>query len=719
VPKVLQQRFRDGAIELIEAPRPQPAAHELLVESVASVISAGTERMLVDFGRSSLVGKARKQPERVAEVLRKVQTDGATATYRAIQSKLDTPTTLGYANAGIVRAVGSAVRGFEVGDLVATNGEHGEAVIVPATMAAKVPAGVRPDHAAFATIASIGLQGIRLVEPTLGEAHAVVGLGLVGLLAVQLLQSAGCTVLGIDPSPDRRQLAQGFGAEVSAPGPAALHAAERLTAGLGLDGVVICASTASDEPVHEAAQMCRQRGRIVLVGVTGLDLKRDDFYAKELSFQVSASYGPGRYDSAYEDKGLDYPAGLVRWTAGRNMAAVLREMQRGRLDIEPLITHTFQLDEAAEAYSSLLEDPSVLGTVIRYGTGSTAEAERPERPRRSTGQGPLDWNRQSAPGVVGVIGAGGFTTSVLIPSLLAAGAQLRTVASRSGTTAAAAAARFGAERSDSSIDAVFEDPEIDTVVISTRHDTHAEFVRRGLEAGKNLLVEKPLAITHEEHDALAELIQRLADEGALPLLSVGFNRRFAPANQWMKSHIDRQAGPLTINMTMNVGRIDAKHWTQDPLVGGGRIIGEGCHMVDLARSLAGHPIVSCSTNWIESPERDSAVITLRFADGSLATLSYLATGSQRYPKERLEVFRGGAVGVVDNFVKAQFYGPSRTRRRPSLNQDKGHNAYADAFMTAVRTGGPAPIPIGELLDSSYWTLEAALPRASTATNPVP
>lgn len=703
MPRVLLQNLSDGKTWLGDAPRPSVSRTGVLIATEASVVSAGTERMLVDFGRASLIGKARSQPQRVAEVLDKARTDGIATTVGAIRNKLAQPITLGYSLAGRVIEVGSDVTHVSVGDRVAAAAPHGELAVAYGNLTVHVPEGVEPASAAFATVGSIALQGIRLASPTVGERFVVTGLGLVGLLAAQLLIAQGGTVIGIDPNPQRRALAEAMGATVLDAAGDVVAAADRLTRGAGVDGVVICASTSSSEPVHQAAQMCRKRGRIVLVGVTGLELDRADFYEKELTFQVSASYGPGRYDDAYEAGGMDYPAGFVRWTAGRNMEAVLDLMASGRLDVAALITHEFPFEDAATAYEALVSDPTSLGIVLRY-------PEQPATPDAAVLRRSIELTGTEAPpggGQIGVLGAGSFATQVLLPAVASGGGSIRTIVSSGGTSASLAAAKFSAARASSDPADVFDDPAIDTVIVATRHDSHARYAKRALRAGKHVFVEKPLAISFEELDSIETCIRELADHGSVPLLGVGFNRRFAPISQRMATLLSTQAVPKALVLTMNAGAIPADHWTQDPAAGGGRIIGEACHLIDLARFLVGHPITDVRSTYLDARTRDTATVSLGFEDGSIATVNYFANGSKRYPKERVEVFSGGRVLVNDNFRTMKAYGWPKVRTMRLRSQDKGHAAGMAAFLGAVWSGSPAPIPAAELMEVSAASLRAA------------
>lgn len=680
-----------------------PGGSRVVIAVAASVVSAGTERMLVDFGRASLIGKARSQPQRVVEVANKVLTDGLSATAASVRSKLAEPIALGYSCSGMILESGSS--GLEPGTLVAAAGPHAEVTSVSRNLVVPVPDGVTAESAAFATIGSIAMQGLRLAEPTIGERFVVTGLGLVGLLAVQLLRAQGCQVLGVDPDPARRELAETFGAATVDSAADVVAAGMSFSDGAGVDGVIVCASTSSSVPIKQAATMCRKRGRIVLVGVTGLELDRADFYEKELSFQVSASYGPGRYDPSYEDKGVDYPHGFVRWTAGRNMAAVLDLMADGKLDVSALTTHRYPFESAPDAYETLVSEPSALGIILEYAEPDLGESS-PLRQRSV--ELPVTAPGPAGSATVGVLGAGNFASQILLPAITAAEGNIHTIVSSGGTSATLAAGRFGATRASTDPSDVFEEGSISTVVVATRHDSHARYVTEALDRGKHVFVEKPLAISVEELIALRTHIEAMAAQGtAVPLIGVGFNRRFAPITVRMADLLSRQRAPKALTLTMNAGEIPANHWTQDPDVGGGRIVGEACHLIDLARFLVGAEITDVSSTFLDASTADTALISLTFADGSIATVNYLANGSKRYPKERVEVFCGGRVLVNDNFRTMRAYGWKGVRTMRLRRQDKGHVAGVAAFLDAVRKGGPAPIPLAELFEVSEVALRAA------------
>nr|WP_255670810.1 bi-domain-containing oxidoreductase [Cognatishimia sp. F0-27] len=647
-------------------------------------------------------------------VLEKARTDGVAATYDAVRSKLDQPLALGYCNVGRVLETGADVDGFAPGDRVVSNGKHAELVAVPKHLCAKIPEGVSDDAAAFTVLGAIGLQGIRLAAPSLGECVVVTGLGLIGLLTVQMLRAQGCRVMGIDYDPARLALAAQFGAETVNPGAGGdvLAAADRFSRGAGVDAVIITASTRSNAPMHEAATMCRKRGRIVLVGVVGLELSRADFYEKELTFQVSCSYGPGRYDPAYEEQGQDYPRAFVRWTEQRNFEAILDMMASGALDLAPLITHRFEIAQGAQAMALLTAEEPSMGILLDYpapadpgdlrarqvalgDTQTGAPSKAPSTPRSETTPGRA--------GRVTFLGAGNYAGRVLIPAFKAAGATLDTVVSSGGVSAAHFGTKFGFATASTDSDAAIADPQTDTIVIATRHDAHARQTLAALRAGKHVFCEKPLCLTLEEIGEIeAEARARPGQH-----LMVGFNRRFAPHVVRMKALLDTLKSPKTFVMTVNAGAIPADHWTQDRAVGGGRIIGEGCHFIDLLRHLAGAAITGHSAMALaESPALgDKASILLGFADGSVGTVHYLANGHKALPKERLEVFAGGRVLQLDNFRALRGHGWPGFRTMRSLSQDKGNAACAAAFLKAVRAGAAPVIPLDEVIEVSRAAIE--------------
>lgn len=700
--KQILQNLRDGSVDAIDVPAPALSAATVRVRTSVSVISPGTERMLVEFGSASLIGKARSQPERVRQVLEKIRTDGLTPTLDAVFRRLDEPIPLGYSNVGEVSEVGRDASGLAVGDRVVSNGPHAEVVAVPANLAARIPDAVDDESAGFAVLGSIALNGIRLLSPTLGETFVVYGLGLLGQLAVQLLRAHGCRVLAIEPNADRCELARSFGADTfcNAGDASATAFVESATDGNGADGVLITASAKTDAIAHEAAVMCRKKGRIVLVGVVGLSLNRADFYEKELSFQVACSYGPGRYDPTYENLGQDYPEPWVRWTVRRNLEAVLGAIEAGSLDVKPLISARFPFEKAREAYAQILNDPATLGAVLEYPRGQAAlDAAVQLKPSPAAAS-------PASAGGVGLIGAGLFTRATLAPALAAADANVRKIASAGGVSAADIGRKIGAAEATTDYRSILSDDAIDVVFITTRHDLHARLVVEALDAGKHVFVEKPLALDPSELARVREAKERNPDRQLL----VGFNRRFAPHSIRVRELLSGRSEPVAIRMLVNAGAIPADSWVQDPDIGGGRIIGEACHFIDLARFLAGASITA--TNSVSFSGRSAALdgdktaIQLSFADGSIASIDYLANGHRSYPKETIEVFSEGRILVIDNWRRLRSHGWKGVPRMWK-SQDKGHETEIQLFLERVRSGGDPLIPLDELIEVTESSFAAA------------
>ena len=701
--KQVLQNLATGVIEIADVPTPAAGPGRVLVRTRRSLISSGTERMLTSFGKASLLGKARQQPDKVKAVLARMRTDGVLRALDTVRDRLDQPLPLGYCNVGRVEAVGPGVRGLLPGDRVACNGAHAEVVSVPARLCVRVPDEVSDDEAAFTVVGAIALQSIRLLQPTLGEAVVVTGLGLIGQLAVRLLQAQGCRVLGIDVDPARLEMARSAGAEVVPVGSGADVAAvaARFSRGRGVDGVLITAATRSSGPIRQAAQLCRTRGRIVLVGVAGLKLSRDDFFRKEISFQVSRSYGAGRYDARYEGQGDDYPVGYVRWTAQRNFEAVLDLMADGRLRVEPLVSHRLPFDRALTAYDIVTGHESSLGILLEY-PAATSWKSALQRSEERFRVEPQTNRRQSAWPAVAFIGAGRHATAALIPTFKTAGVRLATIASSGGVSAAHAGRRFGFRNASTDTKAVLSDSSVEAVVIATRHDSHASLVVEALNAGKSVFVEKPLCLTLDE---LAGIEAAYASASS-PLLMVGFNRRFAPHVKRIKALL-AGTGPKSFVMTVNAGAVPADHWIQDRRIGGGRVVGESCHFIDLLRFLAGSPIASARRVDAGTLTGDTLTINLTFEDGSIGTIHYFANGSAAFSKERLEVFADGIVLQLDNFRKLTGFGARGFRAMRLWRQDKGHGGCATAFVDALRAGAPSPIPFDEIVEVARTTLAIA------------
>ncbi|HYW79556.1 MAG TPA: bi-domain-containing oxidoreductase, partial [Thermoguttaceae bacterium] len=683
--KQILQHLRTGRMELAELPCPQPTAGSVLIQTRASLISAGTERMLVEFSQANLIQKARQQPDKVKQVLDKIKTDGLMPTLDAVFRKLDEPLPLGYCNAGVVLEVGPGVHDLRPGDRVLSNGNHAEIVCVPRNLCAKIPDGLPDAEAAFTVLGSIALQGIRLAGPTLGERFMVFGMGLLGLLTVQLLAANGCEVLAVDLNPQRLKLAEAFGAttvDLSAGGNP-IAAAEAWTAGQGVDGALITASAKTDEIVHQAAESCRRRGRIILVGVVGLNLRRSDFYEKELTFQVSCSYGPGRYDDAYEQAGRDYPLGYVRWTEQRNFEAVLGALRAGRLDVDPMVTHRLPFSEALSAYETIQSDQTALGVLLEY----PREVDR--APAVTVAQDAATPVEGKA--TIGIIGAGGFAKGVLLPALAKTPARLAYLADLNAAAAQHGAKKFSVGTAVTDYRLILDDANVDAVFVVVGHHLHARFVCEALEAGKHVFVEKPLAMNAEELDRVAQAASKASDR----IVMVGFNRRFSPHTIKIRKLLAGRSEPLCMSMTVNGGSIPVDHWIQDPDRGGGRIIGEGCHFIDLLAHVADSPVTTVSAMMVGegvAVRDDKTVIQLAFADGSIGTVNYFSNGSKSYPKETLEVFSDGRVLRMENFRQTVGYGFDRFKKFKTPRQDKGHDAEMAAFVDRISAGGEPLIP---------------------------
>lgn len=727
--KQILQNLSSGETLLADVPAPKVRRGHLLIETEASLVSLGTEKMLIDFGKANLLDKARQQPEKVKQVLQKIKTDGLMPTVEVVRSKLDAPLPLGYCNVGRVIEVGAGADDFQAGDRVLSNSPHAEIVCAPKNLCAKVPEGVTPEQAVYGVVGAIGLQGIRLLEPTLGETFVVTGLGLIGQLAVQTLIASGCRVIGIDFDSSKCALAQKLGAEVVdlSNGQDPVKAAEVLTGGTGVDGVLITASTKSDEPIHQAATMCRKRGRIVLVGVVGMKMNRSDFYEKELSFQVSCAYGPGRYDPFFEEQGHDYPLPYVRWTEQRNFEAVLSLIDSGKIKTDALTTHRYEFDKALDAYGQV--GAEAMGIVLSYAQDEKSEKLKSEKLKRSI---PVNLSAAPAKAVVGVIGAGNFTSLVIVPALKKTSARLKSISSGTGVSGAHLAKKFGFENTTTDNDSIFNDSEINTVFITTRHANHGALVLRALEAGKHVFVEKPLAIHRVEAKEIEDFFESgngKAESGnendesessvsafsfpLSPLLMVGFNRRFSPLVRKMKALTASRSEPLAMIFNVNAGMVPRDHWSQIREEGGGRILGEACHFIDTLRYLAGAPITQVSANFARQGDAvidDIVSIHLNFADGSMGTVHYFGNGNKDLERESLDLYCGGGILRMNNFRTLTGYRWPKFKKEKLRRQDKGHSHEIADFIAAVEKGGTSPIPLEEIFDvteASFVADEAA------------
>ena len=705
--KQVVQDARSGKLEILEVPAPSPTSGQVLVRTAFSVMSPGTEKMALEFARKSLLGKARSRPDLVQQVLKKLRNEGPLPTYRAVTNRLDAPQALGYSSAGVVEEVGPGVAGFAVGDRVACAGagyaSHAELVCVPENLVARVPEGVSLEHAAFATIGAIALQGVRVAAPTLGEISAVIGLGLIGQLAVQLLRANGCRVLGIDLDPLRVKQGLALGAEWSAaPGDDMEPWRDHAAGGFGADLAVVTASAESAAPLKLAAELCRQKGRIAMVGAVPIEIERRLLYEKELELRMSTSYGPGRYDRTYEESGFDYPLPYVRWTENRNLQAFLQLVADGRLDPGRLDAETVPLADALQAYEDLAEGRRRgLAVVFRY-------SDQPSRERnlRLGTATPKD----TPSGQIGTafVGFGNYAKAVLLPALGGASAvERRSLVTATGASARRSAERFGFATCGTDPESAFRDPNVHLVFVATRHDSHAALAARALEAGKAVWLEKPVALDAEQLDGLEAVVR--ATNG---FLVVGYNRRFSSHAKALSEAFAGRRGPLAIHYAIAAGPPPAGTWILDPREGGGRIIGEACHFVDLCSFLVGANPVSVQARRLGSDDEtdDSLVGLIAYPDGSTATIQYLAHASSDLPKERIEVSGGGVTAQCDNFRVTRILGGRTGKPFRTLNQDKGQAAAIQATLAAIRNGQPAPMKLDDILATSRTTfglLEAA------------
>ncbi len=689
--KQIIQSFKTGETVLEEVPAPKVKRGHVLIKTTRTLVSVGTERMLVEFGRASLLQKAMQQPERVKQVLGKIKTDGLKPTLDAVRNKLGQPLPLGYCNVGKVVAVGEGVPDFKTGDRVASNGAHAEFVCVPKNLCAHVPDGVTDEEAAFTVIGSIGLQGIRLCDPQLGETIVVVGLGLIGLITAELLVANGCRVIGIDLDERKIAIAQKKGIVTINPkaGGDVVKQVTELTDNIGADGVIITASAKGDELIAQAAKMSRKRGRIILVGVIGLNISRADFYEKELTFRVSCSYGPGRYDDNYEKGGIDYPLPFVRWTEQRNFKAILQTIASGKLEVKSLITERVPLAEYDRIYNNIGAGNSI-ASILEY----PADSDAADTITVTSGS--------FAPGKggIGIIGAGNFTSMTMLPALAAIGAPLYSIASASGVTGTALAKKYKIGKSTSDYKSILGDANVDLVIITTRHNEHARMVVECLNGGKHVFVEKPLALNREELDDI------LAAYNGSKTLTVGFNRRFSPHMQKVKQVVG--SAQMNVIATMNVGNIPANSWVHDMKVGGGRIIGEACHYIDLITFLTGSKVKAVCMNAMgANPQAntDNASILLQYENGSTGVINYFANGSKAYQKERIEVYAQERTLVTDNFCVTEGFGTSGFSKLKT-NTDKGHAAQFKLLAERVKNGGEALIPFDEIVNTTLAGLAA-------------
>jgi len=708
--KQLLQNLRTGETSVNEVPIPTPKPGTALVRTAVSLVSSGTERMVVEFAQKSLIGKANSRPDQVLQVLDKARREGVLTTFEAVFNRLDQPMPLGYSSAGTIVAVGDELGGFRVGDRVACAGGgyavHAEYVVVPENLITMLPPETDFESAAFATVGAIAMHGFRLADIQLGERVAVIGLGLLGLLAASIADASGCQVLGIDLDPDRIALAKSMGI-MAVLRAQAEGAAQQYSHGQGYDAILICADTLTDDPIQLAGAIARDKANVVAVGAVGLNIPRAVYFAKELNFINSRSYGPGRYDSNYEEKGHEYPIGYIRWTEGRNLESFVDLVARQRINVKPLISHRFAIADSPEAYDLILgkNETPFLGILITY-----PEAQKPRSHSSKIKVSASHIAKKTQIVKLGILGAGNFASAVMLPALKKnRQIDLIGIASASGLSAQNAANKFGMQFASSNVDEIIANPEVNTVAILTRHNLHSQQIIAALQAKKHVFVEKPLAINHDQLNAIKK--QLTIDKNLL--LTVGFNRRFAPLSKKMHTFVSQRVEPLVAHYRINAGYIPLTHWIHDPDVGGGRIIGEGCHFIDFLTFLVGDVPVSVTAQALPDGGRyreDNVQITLVYPDGSLGTVSYFANGDKALAKERVEVLAGGSVAILDDFRSLELIRAGKRKIiRSRLRQDKGFRAEWDAFSQAILQDGPPPIPYDHLFavtNAAFAAVEA-------------
>jgi predicted dehydrogenase/threonine dehydrogenase-like Zn-dependent dehydrogenase len=722
--KQILQDPRTAEIKVMDVPAPKLLPGCVLVRTAASLVSAGTERAASEFAGKNLLQKAQARPDLVREVLNKINRDGVMSTISSVRSRLDQPSALGYSSAGTVIAVGEGVIDITPGDRVAGAGAghalHAEFARIPRLLLARIPSDkISFEEAAFTTLGAVALHGIRNAEAKLGDVVAIIGLGLLGQLTIQILKAAGCRVLGMDISSERAECALRLGADAVSTSPSHFHdLCLQHSAGHGVDSVLIAAQSLSNDPIHLAGDVARNRAIVVAVGTVAMDIPRRTFYDKELDFRVSRSYGPGRYDTAYEQKGIDYPIGYVRWTETRNMEAFLQLLADRKLDLNALITHRFPISQAHAAYELITGKAyeNCLGVLITYPENAeNSWFTRVTAPTRRT------LSDQSIR--IGLLGAGGFAISTMLPVLKKlSGIELTTITAASGSHARHAAVKFGFQSCSTDEREIFTDPSINTVVIATRHHSHAAQVISALQAGKHVFCEKPLCLNESELEEIVSTHDSLPDPR---ILMVGFNRRFAPLALRMKGFLQRAGEPLALHYRVNAGWLPADHWLNDPFQGGGRILGEVCHFVDFLCFLTGSLPVEVETRSLPNPGRysnDNVICSLQFAEGSQGTISYVANGDKSYSKERIEVFGGGRVAVLEDFRRLELVRDGRKQIvRTVLRQDKGHRGEWEAFAAAIRTGAISPTPLGQIVSTMMATFALEQSRClgqSIAVKPI-
>lgn len=692
--KQLFQDLNKGQTFIENVPIPKIQKNYVLVRNFFSVISPGTESMLVDFGKGNLVSKALQQPEKVRDVLDKVSTDGLFSTYEAVSSKLSTPIPLGYSTAGEI--IESASDQFQKGDLVITNGSHAEIVKVNQNLCAKIPDGVSEIDASFTVISSVAMQSIRLLDPKLGEYIVVFGLGLIGFITAQILRANGCQVLGIDPNNERCQALDDLGIMTycNAENSEFKRVVNKMTNGHGADGVIISAKSNDSKLISKSANLLRKRGKLILSGTTGLNLNREDFYEKEISFQVSCSYGPGRYEADYEEMGVDYPVGFVRWTEKRNFESVLNLLKENKISFESLKENIIPFEKAPDAY---LESNNNLTTILKY---SFLESKTNKETQTIKSNDPQTEIKSGKP-ILGFLGSGNYATRVLIPAFYKQKCKLHTVVSKNGISQLNVFKRYRFTYSSTDEDLIFENDSINTIIISTRHHQHTDQVIKGLKAKKNIFVEKPLAIDHHQFDKISDFLQSIEPSERSHLM-IGFNRRFSQFSKMAMKALASSCEPKFLNITINAGYIPKDHWTQDRLVGGGRLIGEACHFIDLSKYLISKKIIKYD---IEKITHDTFSFRLIFEDGSISVVNYVACGHKSYPKEKIEIFYEKKTILIDNFRRIRTWGLDTNISKRNFFQDKGNESCVAAFVDSISRNSSPLIPIEDILDTTNISIK--------------
>lgn len=699
--KQILQHLNDGKTELMEVPAPSISKKKILIQTNQSLLSLGTEKMLVDFGKANIFNKALQQPEKVKQVIQKIGVDGIAATISAVNNKLSAPIPLGYCNVGTILNLGEEIEGFKVGDRVVSNGPHADIVSVPKNLCAVIPDSVSDDQASFVVPGSIALNGIRLAKPTIGENFVIFGLGLIGLLAVQILMAHGCRVLGVDFDESKLKLAKKYGAEVINPkdNENLISKANDFSRNNGVDGVLICASTNDNELVHQAATISRKRGRIILIGTTGLQLSREDFYEKELSFQVSCSYGPGRYDVAYEDDGADYPIGFVRWTEQRNFNTVLQLMEDRIINVEEMISKKFKFEDAIDAYNAIQKSNDMLGLIFLYNSKNVYQTSQVIESNSAQIDTDPVLAKQNI--YVSFLGSGQYATSFLMPLFKKSNVILNSVSSENGLSAASAFKKYKFLKSYANNKDVISEDGVDAIIISTRHDSHASLVLDSIQANKHVFVEKPLCTDTNSLRKITDCVLSVKNN---KILMVGFNRRFSPHILKINSLLSNISSPKSFVMNINAGSLDKSHWLNDRKKGGGRLIGEACHFIDLLRHLSGHPI-SQSSIISSSNYNDSLIINLKFSDGSIGVINYFVNGHKSLPKERLEIFVDNKTLFLENYQKLSGVGWKNFKKFKTWSQDKGQKNCISSFVNAMRRSESSPIPFDELVEVAQVSID--------------